>query len=49
VLWHGHYIVPNWYLATHRVAFRDIFARPAKLPLYYSPFQALMTWWRRTD
>lgn len=49
VLWHGHYIVPNWYLATHRVAYRNIFARPQKLPLYYSPFQALMTWWRRAD
>ncbi|HCC55145.1 MAG TPA: ABC transporter substrate-binding protein [Desulfobulbaceae bacterium] len=46
VLWYGYYVVPNWYLAQHRVAYRNIFARPEKLPLYYSPFQALMTWWR---
>jgi len=47
VLWYGYYVVPNWYLAFHRVTFRDIFARPEKLPLYYAPQQALMTWWMR--
>lgn len=46
VLWYSYYVVPNWYLASHRVAYRTIFARPETLPLYYSPFQALMTWWR---
>lgn len=45
VLWYGYYVVPNWYVATHRVAFWNIFTRPDNLPLYYSPFQALMTWW----
>ncbi|MCX5875902.1 MAG: extracellular solute-binding protein [Deltaproteobacteria bacterium] len=45
VLWYGYYVVPNWYLAQHRVAYRTIFARPEILPLYYSPSQALMTWW----
>ncbi|HIJ89907.1 MAG: extracellular solute-binding protein [Desulfobulbaceae bacterium] len=45
VLWYGYYVVPNWYLAQHRVAYRTIFARPETLPFYYSPFQALMTWW----
>lgn len=45
VLWYGYYVVPNWYLAQHRVAYRTIFARPETLPLYYSPSQALMTWW----
>ena len=45
VLWYGYYVVPNWYLAQHRVAYRTIFARPETLPLYYSPFQVLMTWW----
>lgn len=49
VLLHGHYLVPNWYLATHRVAYRNIFARPQTLPLYYSPFQALMTWWMKEN
>ncbi|MDH3393607.1 MAG: extracellular solute-binding protein [Desulfobulbaceae bacterium] len=45
VLWHNHYVVPNWYLAKHRVAYWDIFARPKTLPLYYSPDQILTTWW----
>lgn len=45
VLWYGYYVVPNWYLNYHRVAYRTIFSRPSTLPLYYSPTQALMTWW----
>lgn len=49
VLWYGYYVVPNWYLAKHRVAYRTIFSRPETLPLYYSPFQALMTWWRAPE
>lgn len=45
VLWYGYYVVPNWYLANHRVAYWNRFAKPEKLPLYYSPNQALYTWW----
>ena len=45
VLWYGYYVVPNWYLAFHRVAYWNRFARPEQLPLYYSPSQALATWW----
>lgn len=45
ILWYGYYVVPNWYLDHHRVTYRTIFARPQNLPLYYSPLQALMTWW----
>jgi len=47
VLWYGYYVVPNWYLAKHRIAYRDIFDRPKTLPLYYSPLQELMTWWMK--
>ncbi|MCF6291444.1 MAG: extracellular solute-binding protein [Desulfobacterales bacterium] len=47
VLWYGYYVVPNWYLAVHRVAYWNIFDRPGTLPLYYSPIQALMTWWMK--
>lgn len=47
VLWHSYYVVPNWYLANHRMAHRNIFERPKTLPLYYSYFQALMTWWMK--
>ncbi|TBV80349.1 MAG: ABC transporter substrate-binding protein [Desulfobulbaceae bacterium] len=45
VLWYGYYVVPNWYLDRHWVAYRNIFARPQTLPLYYQPFSLLMTWW----
>lgn len=45
VLWYGYYVVPNWYIDVHRIAYRNIFGRPEILPLYYNPDQALMTWW----
>jgi microcin C transport system substrate-binding protein len=45
VLWYGYYVVPNWYLAKHRLSYKNIFSRPKTLPLYFSPFQVLMTWW----
>ena len=47
VLWYGYYVVPNWYLARHRVAYWNIFERPRTLPLYYNYFQAVMTWWMK--
>ena len=48
VLWHGYYVVPNWYLASHRLAYQSRFRQPGTLPLYYSPDQLLMTWWDST-
>lgn len=45
VLWYGYYLVPNWYMSGHRLAYHDIFAQPEKLPEYYSPIQLIMTWW----
>ena len=47
VLWYGYYVVPNWYVARHRVVYWNIFERPKVQPLYYSPMQALMTWWEK--
>ncbi len=46
VLWYGYYIVPNWYLAYHRLAFNAHLKYPETLPLYYSYDQWLATWWR---
>jgi microcin C transport system substrate-binding protein len=46
-LWHGYYVVPNWYLAYHRVAFADKFKMPETLPLHYNPYQLLWTWWAK--
>jgi microcin C transport system substrate-binding protein len=47
VLWYGYYLVPNWYVGTHRLAYWDLFSKPATLPLYYQPDQALLTWWMK--
>jgi microcin C transport system substrate-binding protein len=50
VLRHGHYVVPHWYGAVHRVSWRAAaFDRPASLPRYYQP-EALVTtvWWSRS-
>ena len=47
VLWYGYYVVPNWYVARHRVSYWNKFKRPETLPLYYNPIQALMTWWMK--
>ncbi len=45
VLWYGYYVVPNWYLPYHRLAYSSKFKQPEYLPLYYSSDQLLMTWW----
>jgi len=49
VLWYGYYVVPNWYLSYHRLAYSSRFKQPETLPLYYSPDQLLMTWWDPSD
>ncbi len=48
VLRHGWYLVPHFYSARHRVAYRDQFGIPATLPKYYSaPNWVLKTWWMK--
>jgi microcin C transport system substrate-binding protein len=48
VLLHGEYLVPNWYVGAHRVAYWDKFGRPQQLPLYYNADSwMLRSWWRR--
>ena len=49
VLRHGHYVVPHWYGAVHRVSWRAaVFDRPTQLPRFYQP-EALVTtvWWSK--
>ncbi|MBM9536433.1 extracellular solute-binding protein [Desulfobulbus alkaliphilus] len=46
VLWHGYYVVPNWYLAEHRLAYAARLRHPDTLPLYYHHEQWLDTWWQ---
>lgn len=45
ILWYGFYMVPNWYMDGHRLAYRNIFKQPQTLPLYYDYMQFLMSWW----
>lgn len=48
-LLYGEYVVPNWYIATHRVAYWDKFGHPRTLPLYYeAEGWVLQSWWRAT-
>ncbi|MDR5757464.1 extracellular solute-binding protein [Caballeronia sp. LZ035] len=46
VLMNGYYVVPHWYSATHRVAYRNTLAYPSTLPLYYGAEEWIIsTWW----
>jgi microcin C transport system substrate-binding protein len=48
VLLHGEYLVPNWYIDKHRIAYRDKFNMPETLPLYFEPVSWLLkTWWAK--
>ena len=50
VLLYGEYVVPNWYIATHRVAYWDSFNHPKTLPLYYDAESwVLQSWWRKPE
>jgi microcin C transport system substrate-binding protein len=45
---HGEYLIPNWYIATHRVAYWNRFGIPDQLPLYYNADSWMrMTWWKK--
>ncbi len=48
VLLHKYIVVPHWYSPTHRVAYRDRFGMPEKMPLYYQadPY-VISTWWQK--
>jgi microcin C transport system substrate-binding protein len=46
VLMHGYYVIPQWYSASHRIAFENTLAYPATLPLYYTAEDWITsTWW----
>ncbi|HID69894.1 MAG TPA: ABC transporter substrate-binding protein [Desulfobacterales bacterium] len=49
ILWYGYYVVPNWYLNVHRLAYHNKFEQPDTLPLYYNHYQLLMTWWTKNN
>jgi microcin C transport system substrate-binding protein len=43
----GRYWIPHWYLASHRIAFWDVFSYPAKQPRYFRGIPD--TWWSDKD
>lgn len=46
VLLNGEYLVPNWYINVHRIAYWNELAMPEKQPLYYDPISWLLkSWW----
>ena len=50
VLLFGEYLVPNWYIDKHRIAYRSKLHMPETLPLYYDPLTWLLkAWWLDTD
>ncbi|RZI43278.1 ABC transporter substrate-binding protein [Herbaspirillum sp. HC18] len=48
VLLHKYIVVPHWFSSTHRIAYRNRFGIPEKLPLYYAadPYVISM-WWQQ--
>lgn len=50
VMLHGEYVVPNWYINTHRIAYWDKFGRPKQEPLYYRAEPRIMeSWWAKNN
>ncbi len=50
VLLFGEYLVPNWYINVHRIAYWDKFGIPETQPLYYDPIAWLLkAWWIKSS
>jgi len=50
VLLHGDYLVPHWYIGSHRIAYWDRFGMPETLPLYYNAESWMLTsWWKEKE
>ena len=46
VLVNGEYLVPNWYINVHRIAYWNKLRMPEQQPLYYDPVTWLLkAWW----
>ena len=50
VLLFGEYLVPNWYINVHRIAYWNRFGIPKMQPLYYDPVTwMLKAWWIKSS
>jgi len=46
ILLNEHYLVPQWFIAYHRVAYWDKFGRPDTLPKYFNAKSwMIQSWW----
>jgi microcin C transport system substrate-binding protein len=45
LLWNEFYMLPNWYINTHRIAFFDKFNQPKELPRYYEATNYILKTW----
>ena len=45
LLWNQFYMVPNWYINTHRVAYYNKFNMPKEPPLYYQATNYVLQTW----
>lgn len=46
VLLHNYYVIPQWHIGSHRLAYWDKFGRPVTTPKYDPDFSlGLYTWW----
>lgn len=50
VLLYEFYLVPHWFISSHRIAYWDKFERPDSLPLYFGAESwMLSTWWFKPE
>ena len=48
LLWNEYYLLPNWYINKHRIAYFNKFDKPNQLPKYYEATSYILkTWWLR--
>jgi len=45
VLLQGYYLIPNWHIQNHRLAYWDFFAKPTTPPIYGGADASFFTWW----
>ena len=45
LLWNEYFMVPNWFINSHRIAYYDKFSRPDSLPLYYQATNYVLQTW----
>ena len=45
ILWNDFYMLPNWYISEHRIAYFDKFNYPEKLPKYFQATNYILKTW----